>query len=71
MSRPRSESGLILNWSSPDPNSDLGWTNLKLVWPNSELVWPRSKSLIIYHCKLKDFDLGQPKSKLGSGPAQF
>ena len=25
MSRPRSESGPIRNWSSPDPNSDLGW----------------------------------------------
>ena len=30
MSRLRSESSPILNWSSPDPNSDLGWTNLKL-----------------------------------------
>ena len=25
MSRPRSESGAILNCSSPNPNSDLGW----------------------------------------------
>ena len=24
MSRPRSESGPVLNWSSPDDNSDLG-----------------------------------------------
>ena len=24
MSRPRSESGPVLNWSSPDQNSDLG-----------------------------------------------
>ena len=29
MSRPRSESGPILNWSSPDPNFDLGRPILK------------------------------------------
>ena len=36
MSGPRSESGPILNWSSPDPNSDLGWTNLELGRPRSK-----------------------------------
>ena len=35
-SRPRSESGPILNWSNPDPNSDLGWTNLELGRPRSK-----------------------------------
>ena len=25
MSRPKSESGPVLNWSSPDQNSDFGW----------------------------------------------
>ena len=43
MSRPRSESGPVLNWTSPDQNSDLGW-------PRSEFSSLGSKSLIIYHC---------------------
>ena len=51
MSRPRSESGPILNWSSPDPNSDLGWTNLEL-GPNFDLGQT-------------DFELGQTNFKQG------
>ena len=41
MSRPRSESSPVLNWSSPDQNSDqnsdLGWTTSELGQTNCKL----------------------------------
>ena len=46
MSRARSESDPIINWSSPDPNSALGRTKSQttdLAWINLKLGLPRSK----------------------------
>ena len=58
MSRPRSESGPILNWFSPDANSDLGSQN-----PDSDLGWTIRTRL----GPNQTFDLGWPKSKSDLG----
>ena len=52
MSRPRLESDPILNWSSPNPNSDLGRPkpNSDLGWENLELGQPRSNNDTLLQC---------------------
>ena len=44
VSKPRSKSSPILKWTSPDPNSDLGWANLEPSWPKSKYLTEPAKS---------------------------
>ena len=75
MSRPKSESGPVLNWSSPDQNSDYGR-------PRSEfssgldqfrtgpakiriLIWAGPDQNPKINNDIRDLDLGQTNSELG------
>ena len=48
MSGPRSESFPILNWSSPDPNSDLGWINLEPGQNRSKFLYGPAQTKIVF-----------------------
>ena len=79
MSRPRSESGPILNWSSPGLNSDLGRPKSELrpglhqfrtqLAKIKILIWagPNQNPLINNDKMIRDLDLGQTNSDSNLG----